>query len=306
MSTNPVCPKCWYTNFAGAKFCTHCGTVLPTLPSAPSVTVSTDPQPTPSVSSTTDYYSYYLEGKKRDGVRNTRIGLLLLSIGTFLSLSSILGLLAGSPVPIFILALLGQIVIGFLGGIMNLLGVIFIILGREAFGRTHSNRVIWSVVLYIVGNVIGITSSFLYSFTTASLIVNSQATTGLQGQLVTSFFILLIGNLAGIAISGLGYVLLTFSIQEKTGLILLWIGYIASLAIALAAIVTVGYRAPSVIQMAVAPGTVDRATLLNLSSQFLSLTTLIAIPRAIFAFSYLLAWSTIGSRERETLVTYGR
>ena len=128
-SARPL-PQGGGANRIGAAFCSNYGSPLqgspPTLaksrgtPSGAPYTPRAHTYDTPTAFSYDDDVNYH----KRREIDRTKTGLLLL----------IVGLLVG-PVPF----------IGIIGGILEIIGAILVILGRNAFGKPHSNYAIWSV-----------------------------------------------------------------------------------------------------------------------------------------------------------------
>src|SRR5207248_3037375 len=75
-----------------------------------------------------------MEAERHTQISRTKTGVLLLLIGT---------LIGWLPV------------IGIVGAILIFVGAILVILGRKAFGAAHSRNVFLSILLFIVGIVIG-------------------------------------------------------------------------------------------------------------------------------------------------------
>src|SRR5689334_18409689 len=108
-----TCPRCGTSNPATARFCTICGSPLVNAPSgipiAPSTTPSTLGAPVPS-----PYHQYapgYIDHARATAIDRTKTGLLIMVIGFLISW-----------IPF----------VGGVGGLLELVGAIMVILGRHA------------------------------------------------------------------------------------------------------------------------------------------------------------------------------
>lgn len=209
------CPKCGRTNASGSAFCTYCGNPLTTSgtpPQQPPVTVPsyTTPQAPPPPSPYYGYAASYYEQNRAKEIDRTKTGLLLIVIGF---------LMAWIPF------------VGIIGGFLEFIGAILVILGRHAFGSSHARNVMWSIIIFVVGIVAvavaavaivfsSIASSFPYNTTSPNFPQNFGT------SFATSFAILII---LGSAVFGLAEVLFTYALQNKNGRMLLWLGYVSAI-----------------------------------------------------------------------------
>ncbi len=153
------------------------------------------PLPTPSMLTTpgpNPYYQYaegHFESARATAIDRTKTGLLLIAIGFFIGW-----------IPLF----------GVVGGILELVGAIMVILGRHAFGREHARNVMWSIIIFIIAIVVAIVAVFAIVFSAiANYHLNST-----NRELPPSFGPYFIGTffdviLIGIAIFGIAQVLFT-------------------------------------------------------------------------------------------------
>lgn len=209
------CPKCGRINAAGSAFCASCGYPLATSTPVPQQApggVPAYPGPAPAASPTwyPQYETPYYEGERRRGIDRTKTGLLLLAIGFFLGW-----------IPF----------VGIVGGLLELIGAIMVILGRHTFGKEHSRNVLWAIIIFIIGIVAGVAVVFVIIFSTISTNLRNfnQTSQTFRPSIFpsTAFFT---GILIGIAIAQLSVVLLTYALQKRNGRILLWLGYAAVIA----------------------------------------------------------------------------
>jgi hypothetical protein len=237
---------------ATARYCVSCGAFLST-PQPVQPTMPAGPQPP------YQYYTYppgYQDFRRAGQVDNTKTGLLLLIVGVALSW-----------VPF----------IGAIGVLIALIGAVFVILGREAFGPAHDRNVILSIILFIVGIAATVVGVFI-------LIVGAIA---IQAGSPSSFVLpvaLLSVIIVGGAITGLAEVLFTYSLQKENGRVFLWLAYAGSIAI-------------GIVNVFVLPSGLASGGSFFFPGFFLLSTVLAAIPATLFATAFYLARDRIVRRE---------
>jgi hypothetical protein len=147
--------------------------------------------PTPSSESRTDDFSF----ASRSGVQWTETGLWLLIVGV---------LLASEPYS------------NGTGTTLIIVGFIMVALGRKAFGQKHSRLALRAVMIFFLGLFAGIGNYVLALFLPFS--------NGSLNQYQ-------IGGVIAVIVSGIALVMLTYTLQKSTGRILLWAGFIGSVAV---------------------------------------------------------------------------
>ena len=200
-----ACQKCGTNNPATARYCAACGNQLAGLASGPPASPSTPSLPATSPASpfygfTTAYYVTEWAGE----IDRTKTGLLVISIGFFVSWVPILGMI---------------------GNLFQLVGAILVILGRNAFGPVHARNVIWSIVTFVIAIVAGIGVGVALVFSALAnyqYYIPSSAPPSFSSLMGGGYYV---GIIVGVAIFGVAEVLFTYALQEKTGRILLWCGY---------------------------------------------------------------------------------
>ena len=197
----------------------------------------------------------------------TRTGLLILFIGVLLSW-----------VPY----------VSIVGGIIFLVGAILVILGRKAFGPAHSRNVLIALALF-VGGIVGLVAVLV-------LLVNAMITTVVPTTpeevlaLITTYIpaLLVVGG-----ISGLSYPLLAHAVSSRTGQVLLWVGYAATVGILVVTYITL-------IRLfeAAADFTGDPVALLTaFLTEFFTIGLLFAVSSVLYAVGYYLAYSRVNRGE---------
>jgi hypothetical protein len=228
-------------------------------------------------------YAAVLQDQQTREVGRTKTGLLLIMFGIILG-----------PLPY----------VNFLGGILAIVGAILVILGRRAFGETHSQNTIWSIVIYCVGIVIVIAASVAFTSSVVSASVNAGGvnSTTLAQTLASSFNGLLVGAAVGGAVIGLANVLFTYAIQNHTGRVLLWCGYAASIAVSIIEFIIIGPLISNAASQSFAGTTYDPAPFSTLQIQLQAVALLGFIPAGLYAIAFYLAWSRIDQGEAVSTV----
>ncbi len=253
-------------------FCANCGSALSAgAGGAPAAGAPMYPPAMPGLPSA-------WEADRRNQIGRTKTGVLLLLVGT---------LIGWLPF------------IGIVGSILVLVGAILVILGRKAFGATHSRNVVLSIVLFILGIIIvAVATVILIAATVASFIPGNPPSQAAITSAFTNFLIILV---VGAIVGGLASVFFTFAIQNKTGRMLLLGGYVASIALQIAIFVLVSQAIGSFVAAMFPGGTYDPAAAAAASATFSarvqSLSYLSVIPALLYAGAYYLVWNRINKGE---------
>jgi hypothetical protein len=249
LSSQTFCPQCGTANVLGARFCIKCGSQLTATAQPPISHVPVPTSPVPGPAPAYNYSNYVANQEKITRIDRTSTGLLLLIIGELLS-----------PLPYVV----------YVGGVLTLIGAILVIMGRNAFSRLHSRNVVWSIILYVVGLavIIGAVVSFVFAVFSATFASNAatQNPATFSQSLSSSFQLALIGAAIGGGISSIAYVLFTYALQDKTGRILLWAGYIAGLTVSAVVFIVVSPLISNTASQAFTGGTFNPAPFNNLQT----------------------------------------
>jgi zinc-ribbon domain len=272
LSISSTCPKCGYSNLPNARFCATCGTQLGASPSP--FQAPQQPQNMPSTQWSGSPQGYWdpAESARRTNIDRTKTGLLLVIVGILLE-----------PVPYAT----------YVGLILGIVGVIFVLIGRNPFGNSHSNYTVFSVVIYCVGIGITFVAGFLFglSFVTAALSGGGQ--TAIVQALVSAFNGLIIGVLVGDAVVGIAYVIFTYALQDSTGRVLLYIAFASQVTLSALVAYMISPQVADSVTQSFSSGTFNPSPLSALQAQLQFLRLLSLIPAVIFAIAYYLAYSRI-------------
>lgn len=154
--------------------------------------------------------SSYYATEPAKAVERTKTGLFIISIAFFISWVPILGLIAY---------------------VFEVVGAALVILGRKAFGPTHAGNVIRSIVISIVAFV----SAFIFGIAIFLSALSNPQYNPSSGplSLTSNMSLFTVGVIIATAIFGVAEVLFTYAFQLRTGRILLWCGYVSSVAASL-------------------------------------------------------------------------
>jgi hypothetical protein len=180
--------------------------------------------------------------------------------------------------------------VNLVGGILLLIGIFLLFLGRRAHGTSHCRVVVQGSILVFLGVVGGFVASLAFT----SAILDDAATAGATLAQVGA---LIKGDLLGLFVASVvlgtvvrfGEILLVYRLSTRTIRILLWSGLLVGLVLGVA---TLWYLLPqinSAIDQATGGtqldlGPIDRV---EATSQLLSLTGI--LPSVLFAAAYYLA-----------------
>jgi MFS family permease len=265
------CPRCGAANRPETAFCVNCGSPLAAGGAGTGVMPS---YPAPAYAQ--GFASPYDQERQKQ-IDRTKTGVFLLLLG----------------------ALIGAIpFIGGLGTLLILIGAIFVILGRKAFGTAHSRNVLISIVLFFLGIIIAVAGAV---FAFASLVTSFSQTpspAAFQAAMSNLLIVIAIGTIVG----GLASVFFTFALQNQTGKILLLAAYVASVVISIAIFAVLTGAISEFVAVACPTGTTcDQTAMLNAQLAFQGRVTTLgylqAIPSLLYAGANYLVWNRIKKGE---------
>ena len=116
-----------------------------------------------------------------------------------------------------VLALILVAIIGGIGGLLTLMGLILIVVGRREYGEKHSKFAIYAAVIFVLSIVIAAVFSIMISM--INFISNSPTNTN----------IILLQTPITSTIGGLVYLFLLYELEDKNGKIVLFLAFIATI-----------------------------------------------------------------------------
>ncbi len=178
--------------------------------------------------------------------------------------------------------------IGIVGGLLSLIGIILLFLGREGFGDRHRNAVVVGGFLL----VLSVIAAFVLGLLIAGMIVSIAQVQGVTLKDVTDTVIPSLESAAGgaiviAAIGGLGQILLVFQLADRTTRWLLVIGLIAAIVVGAALYLIEVPQIEAAFRAATISGTLDRGPIVQLQNQMQLEGLLRGVPALISAYAFL-------------------
>jgi len=178
-------------------------------------------------------------------------------------------------------------------------GAILVILGRKAFGASHSRNVILSIVFVILGIIITVAAGIVLVVATVSSFIPGNAPT--PAAITSAFNNFLIILVVGTIVTGLASVFFTYAIQNQMGRMLLLGGYAASIVVQIAIFVIVSQAVGTIVAAMFPSGTYSPGAAAiaaaDFSARVQTIGYLSAIPALIYAAAYYLVWNRINKGE---------
>ncbi|MGD0250564.1 MAG: zinc ribbon domain-containing protein [Thermoplasmata archaeon] len=284
MAPEVFCPSCGLVSAPDARFCSGCGRSLgaapPGFPNVGGGTTDAIPYGYPPA------FPPPVGPTRIDQARDrTRLGLLFLIIG-----------LALGWIPY----------IGALGGILSIIGLILVFMGREGFGPAHRWFVVLGAALFVIAFLITIIGSVVIVFSIVgefadTTLSNAQIGSAVQNAVLGIFVLALVAAI----LSGLAHVFVVFDLGDDRNRIVLWVGFVASITISVAIFAIVYPQLSNAISQATSGSTLNSTPITNLENESTLLGLLQGIPALLFLVAYYRAWLDTGRSTVEPRVGSG-
>ena len=179
--------------------------------------------------------------------------------------------------------------VGDVGGLLALIGVIFLILGRAAFGEDHERYVVLGGVLYLGALILVAITSAVFAVTLigqASAAQSSNNLAALSSQFTNDFatFFLIVAVLG--PIGAIGEVVMVYGLADRFSRILLWSAFAAGLVVSATVAAVLFPQITGAVASAVSGATFNSAPLTQLQTTSALLGMLQAGPSLLFAWAY--------------------
>ena len=148
---------------------------------------------------------------------NTQKGLLILIMGISVGIIANISLFLLTDNLPGVLTLILVAILGGIGGLLTLIGLILIVVGRREYGEKHSKFAIYAAVIFVLSIVIAAVFSIMISM--INFISNSPTNTN----------IILLQTPITSTIGGLVYLFLLYELEDKNGKIVLFLAFIATI-----------------------------------------------------------------------------
>ncbi len=217
-------------------------------------------------------------------ISNTITGFLLLGIGTLLLWIPVVG--------------------GFIGGVIDLIGVILILLNRNNFESAHGTYVILSILIWIIGFAVIVGGGFVIGLQLASqMFLPSSSSTALQSSFNGDLQELVLVAITGALITSVSYVLISLGLQDETGKLLSFVGLIAFVIVEIVIGVFLYSALPAFVSKATSSGTYNPIYLPQFQSNMQFYSALTVIPDAIFGILYLRLYAMLKNLKAQDINT---
>lgn len=176
--------------------------------------------------------------------------------------------------------------IRYVGDLLILIGAIFVILGRAAFGPKHELYVKLAIVLFIIALIAAVVVALDFAFSIFTD-VNSAP------KLVGDFKNYMIGLIVVAVIGGSSYILLVYGISDSLGIKLLLMAFVLQIVITIVVFVVV---MPTISSAIYSMSSGNLKPLDSLSSKISDYGLLNVFPLLIYAFAYYRAKNNIENK----------
>jgi len=177
--------------------------------------------------------------------------------------------------------------VSFIGGILALVGIILVIIGRHGYGPEHHRNVVIGGILFVFTIIAAVVLAVWF---VAALFGQASASgTGVTiagSQLQGDFEVLFIGAAVVGIIGSLSRVIMVYALADQTTRILLWAGFFASVAVSLLVLAILYPQIVTAINQATAGSTIDTGPLNSLQGQSTLLGLLNVLPSLLFVWAY--------------------
>jgi hypothetical protein len=176
--------------------------------------------------------------------------------------------------------------VNYLGELLALIGIIFLILGRWGFDLQHHSFVVGGAVLLLILLIAGFIAGIAFVASVAgdaqSSMTASQLSSTLQGQ-VDAFFVatMVLGS-----ISGFAYLLMPYGLADRWTRTILWVAFVAQVLVSVVVLAVLLPITNSAISQATSGTTFDAGPINGLESTALVLGMTGILPSLLFAWGY--------------------
>lgn len=255
-----TCPHCGASALPGQRFCGYCGTALLALGGG-----SAEPEPTDLG---------YDPVAEADALRrapvpstpHTHTGLLLMIIGFAIGWIPYVSIVAG---------------------IVIIVGLVFLWMGRGEFGGAHWRDVHVGMACILLAFLLEVGAAVVF----VGAVVSAANTAGETVQQIGATFrsdltALFVVTLVATTLGALGYLWLPYSLTDRTSRLLLWTALVADVAISVAVVAIMLPEISSAISTATSGSSVNTGPILALQTRATLLGALGFVPYMMFFAAY--------------------
>lgn len=181
--------------------------------------------------------------------------------------------------------------VSILGGLISLIGIIILILGRQGFGEPHRRYVVIGGLLFLLTIIasIALVIGFIIALLGQVSLSPSGTTVLNQSGLRADLYALFIGAAVVGIIAGLSEVVMVYALSDHTTRILLWVGFVTSVALSLLTLVILFPQVATAVTQATSGTTFHAGPIDSLETESDLLGATKVLPSLLFAWAYIRA-----------------
>lgn len=191
--------------------------------------------------------------------------------------------------------------VSFLGGVLALIGLLLVFLGRHGFEGPHSTYVVVGALIFVLVLFATFFVTLSFDFSLSSLLnANPSGGSVVSSQISSAFDSYLEGVVFLGSIGALTNVLVAFGLADRVSRTLLLLAFVLSVAVALLVLLLLLPQVNTAIAQSLSPGALDPAPVLALANEVPYYETASVVPDLLLAYAY---WRT---RAHAMSIAYGR
>jgi len=276
-----ACGSCGGTNPAGARYCNSCGAYLSRSVAEPAPPAGPGAPPPPGAPALPSSFGtaydtaprQYTQLDEEEGTARGRTvtGLSLLIVGFALGWIPYVSIIAG---------------------ILALIGLIFLFLGRWGFDYRHHSYVVGGIFLLFLTLVAAFFVTIGFVFAVAGDAQTTSSLSSLSATIQGQFDAFLIATAVLGIISGFAHVLIPYGLADRRTQGLLWAAFAFQLVISVVVLVLILPMVNSAVASALSGTTFDPGPINDLQTTSTIYGALAVFPSLVFAWAYYRARST--------------
>jgi len=177
--------------------------------------------------------------------------------------------------------------VAFVADLIVLIGIIFLILGRHAYGPVHHRNVVIGGVLFLVTIVAALGLAIWFAAALiGQLVTNINTVNVATGALQNDFAVLFIGTAILGVVGSFVRVILPYALADRTTTLLLWTGFALSVAVSILILAILYPQIASAISQSTSGTEFNPGPLNSLQTTSTLLGLLNIVPSLLFAWAY--------------------
>lgn len=175
-----------------------------------------------------------------------------------------------------------------IGGLISLIGIIYLILGRRGFGEPHRRYVVAGGLLFLLTILasIALAVGFVVALFGQVSVSSSGTAVFNEGGLRADLDALFVGAAVVGIIGGLSEVVLVYGLSDHTTRILLWAGFVTSIALSLLTFLILYPQVATAVAQATSGSTFNSGPISSLETRSDLLGVAKVLPSLLFAWAY--------------------